>query len=575
MLPTNRLRRKLAEIDGRDYANYQSLLGAYDFNVFRLVVERIPKDPYAPPQAGLYRVRVKRSDHRIINPPTETKLKRIACADFLARAFWEACNSVCPRRRGTGYSGMIRIERPGQAILERSSLVIGDAFIEVRCFIGLPADGRKIDSSLATNMIFNALPEIVNRSLLDANIDHNALQRHIAVAEDAASLRSELDSLGLIAFVADRSLLPRAGGTSDKPLDDSAAMPFCVPEDLATTLVLPHAGKIKGMGIPSGITLIVGGGYHGKSTLLHALEAGIYNHIPCDGRERCVANAQTVKIRAYSGRSIANTDISSFINNLPFHKDTRAFCTDNASGSTSQAASIIEAVETGARVLLMDEDTCAANFMIRDGKMQQLVLKKDEPITTFIDKARHLYLEKNISTVLVLGGVGDYFDVADHVIQMIDYQPCDVTAEAHRIAADSPAKRLAEDDCLPLEIRERSPVSDSIDAFNTYGKRRIHTREVHRLNFGRQVVDLTDVEQLMEVSQTRAIGQAIAYAKKYMDTVLPLHEIVQRVINDIEDKGIDVISERISGHFAAFRGHELAFALNRFRGLEMVQLRAP
>jgi predicted ABC-class ATPase len=571
MLTPNCLKQKLVEIDGRDYENYQSLKGTYEFDGFELIVQQIPKDPYAPPQAGVYRVRAARSDPRILNPPTGTKVKRIACADFLARAFWEACRRVSTSRRGTGYSGIITLDRPGQAILERSSVVIGDAFIEVRCFIGLPAHGRKIDASLAAHMIFSELPQIVSQSLLDANTNHQTLQRHIAAAEDAEFLRGELDSLGLIAFIADQALLPRASGTSDRPLPDAAAMPFCVPENLATAITLPHAGKIKGMGIPSGITLIVGGGYHGKSTLLHALEAGIYNHIPGDGRERCVSNPQTVKIRAYSGRSIAKTDISYFIKNLPFKKDTGAFCTPNASGSTSQAASIIEALEAGARVLLMDEDTCAANFMIRDSKMQQLVDKREEPITPFIDRAKHLYLEKNISTVLVLGGVGDYFDVADHVIQMIDYQPCNVTETAHRIAANAPAKRITEDEYRPLKIRERSPVSASIDAFNDYGKRRIFAKEVHRLNFGKQVVDLTDVEQLVEASQTRAIGYAIEYAKKYMDANTPLRKIVQRVTKDIEDQDLDMISDRISGYLAGFRGHELAFTLNRFRGLEVVQ----
>ena len=329
---------------------------------------------------------------------------------------------------------------------------------------------------------------------------------------------------------------------------------------------LPHAGKIQGMGIPKGITLITGGGYHGKSTLFSALEVGIYNHISGDGRERCVSNAQAVKIRAYN-----ETDISPFIKNLPFQKDTTSFCTGNASGSTSQAANIIEAIEAGAEVFLMDEDTCATNFMIRDSKMQQLVNKEDEPITTFIDKVKQLYLEKNISTVLVLGGVGDYFDVSDHVIQMIDYLPLDVTSRAHKIAEQFPAKRAIEDEAYPFTVLERIPISESIDPLNEYGKFAIHAKEVHRLNFGKQVLDLTDLEQLTELSQTKALGYAMEYAKKFIDKKTPLHEVVHRVIKDIDENGIDVISDKISGHFAWFRELELAFTLNRLRGFDVVQ----
>jgi predicted ABC-class ATPase len=391
----------------------------------------------------------------------------------------------------------------------------------------------------------------------------------MATAEDADCLRAELDALGLVAFIADHAILPRESGTSDKPMDAATAIPFLAPERLAHAITLPHAGTIRGMGIPRGITLITGGGYHGKSTLLRALETGIYNHVPGDGRQQCVSNGKSVKVRAYSGRPVVNTDISAFIQNLPLKKDTASFCTTNASGSTSQAATIMEAIESGAEVLLMDEDTCAANFIVRDRKMQQLVSKDDEPITPFIDRVRDLFGEKNISTVLVLGGVGDYFDVADHVIQVKNYQPMDVTQKAHAIADRFPAKRSNEGSPHPFHSRTRIPVAESLDPLNEYGKQRIIARDVRRLNYGKQEIDLTDLEQLMELSQTKAIGLAMEYAKAYMDGKTPLPEIVERVIADIEEKGLDVISRRISGHFAWFRGIELAFAINRLRGLKM------
>ena len=571
MLNSNILKQKLVAIDGQDYAAYQSLLGTYEFDRFKLIIQQIPKDPYAPPHTGIYRIQISRSDNRIISLTIEQKAQKIACADFLARRFFDASKQISKGIRGTGFSGIITINQPGQAILERNSVVITDDMIEIRCFVGLPAEGRKIISTIAEHMLCNELTYIVEKSVFAENIDHKALERHIAVAEDAEYLRNTLHSLGLIAFIADNSILPRESGTSDKPMPDKTAISFSSPESLRKEIELPHAGKITGMGIPKGITLITGGGYHGKSTLLSALEVGMYNHIPSDGRERCVSNPQTVKIRAYSGRFVVKTDISPFIKNLPFQKDTTSFCTENASGSTSQAANIIEALEVGAEVLLMDEDTCATNFMIRDSKMQQLVNKEDEPITTFIDKVRQLYFEENISTILVLGGVGDYFDVADLVIQMKNYKPLDMTSEAHTIAELFPAKRQVEDEANPFRIRERIPLSTSIDPLNAYGKFAIYAKETHRLHFGKQVIDLTDLEQLLELSQTKALGFAIEYAKHFMDNDMSLHDIVHSVAKDIDEHGLDVLSEKISGHFAWFRAFELAFTLNRLRGLQVIQ----
>jgi predicted ABC-class ATPase len=563
--------KKLGSIDSQDYGAYQSLIGEYDFPRFKLIIHQIPKDPYAPPHTGIYRLQVRREDEWIANLKTDSKSQEIAFRDFLARRFYDASQEVSKGRRGTGFSGIITINQPGQSILTRSCVVVDDDMIEVRCFLGLPADRRLIKSSVAEEMLLKELPEIVERSLVKVNFDTDALKRHVDVAEDAEALRGKLESLGLVAFVADKSILPRESGTSDKPLIGGSVVPFCAPERLKVKIDLPHAGGVTGMGIPKGITLIVGGGYHGKSTLLKAIESGIYNHIPGDGREYCVSLPQTVKIRSYSGRRIEKTDISSFIRNLPFQKDTTAFSTENASGSTSQAANIIEAIEVGANVLLMDEDTCATNFMIRDHKMQQLVRKEDEPITPFIDKVNQLYAEKEISTILVLGGAGDYFDVADHVVQMMQYQPLDVTEKALEISRMAPAKRIKEDEAYPFSIRDRIPQPGSINSCNEYGKKGIYTSEVYRLTFGGDIIDLTDLEQLMELSQTKALGFALDYACRYMDEKTPLKEIVKRVMIDIEEKGLDILSDRISGHFAGFRGLELAFTLNRLRGVKVKQ----
>lgn len=571
MLKPKDLRSTLHSIDKKDYLKYQELLGAYDFSFFKLIIEHIPKDPFAPPHTGIYRIQVLRSDERIINVNTTSKEQTTAFADFLARAFFLACLKYSKKDRGTGYSGLITINQPSQIVLERTNVVITDDIIEVRCFLGLPGNKRIILSDIAEDMFFTELPNIIEASLFKENTNLGELKKHIDVVEDSEYLRNKLDSLGFIAFVANDSNLPRESGISDKPMLSNSAIPFTAPDSLSQQIKLPNAGTIRGLAIKKGVNLIVGGGYHGKSTLLNALEAGIYNHIPGDGREYCVSSDTVAKVRAYSGRRVVKTNISSFINNLPYDQDTTAFSTENASGSTSQAVNIVEAIEAGAKTLLMDEDTCATNFMIRDSKMQNLVSKKDEPISAYIDKVKQLNEEKNISTILVLGGVGDYFDVSDCVIQMKNYQAYDVTKAAQQISIDSPIKRQPEHQEYPICVTERIPLTNSINSINQYGKFSIFTKEIYHLNFGDNIIDLTDVEQLVELSQTKALGYAIEYAKKYMDKKRTLREIVEQVMFDIKTEGLDILSDKISGDFSKFRSFELIFAINRLRELEVLQ----
>ncbi len=565
----NVLRHKIESINERDYGAYQSLKGEYNYSRFKLLIDQIPKDPYAPPHTGIYRAVVKNNFSSQFNIIFNTKVSEIAFRDFLARSFYNAVVNKSKGRRGTGNSGIITIARPGQVILERNSVIVNEEIIEVRFFIGLPANGRKINSQICRVMLFEELPEIIELALFPENLDMGNLEKHIKTAEDAECVRSRLKSLNLVAFIADGSILPRRSGTSDEPLDRSIAIPFKSPESLLVEIDLPHSGKTRGMGIPEGITLIVGGGYHGKSTLLDAISMGIYNHIPGDGREICISDFSTIKIRAYSGRYIEKVDISMFINNLPLQKDTTQFSTENASGSTSQAASIMEAIEMDTNVLLMDEDTCATNFMIRDQKMQKLVKKDDEPITTFIDKVESLYLNRGISTILVLGGIGDYFDVSNIVIQMKNYNPIDVTNKAHEISGSTSDKRLHEGKEHRISPNKRVPVKECINPYNYYNKKSVYSTEINRIHFGKNVIDLTDLEQLIELSQTKAISEAILYISKYIDGKASLKEIIHDLMYHIEKGGLDILSSKASGYFAGFRGLELAFAVNRLRGLKI------
>lgn len=558
---------ELQRIDGKGYKAYKDIAGEYDFQDYRLFIDHVQGDPFATPSR--IRVRVDRTAAGFPEETTANRSRSVAFRDFLIRRFHEGCCRFARGDRGIGESGRILIDSPGQQILERSALIINDAFVEARFFMGLPAIGRRISGRDAEAMFFSELPRIVSSALFFKSMVQDALHRHLCCAEDADAMRNWLAQERLVGFVADGSILPRMSGVDDHPLDN--AVPFTVREiAFRMGMNLPNAGRIYGMGIPEGVTLIVGGGYHGKSTLLDALELGIYNHIPGDGRERAVSSPKSVKIRSFDGRSIEKTNISTFISNLPHQKDTIAFSTRNASGSTSQAAAIIESVEMGARVLLLDEDTSATNFMIRDHRMQQLVARENEPITPFVDKVRQLYTEKGISTVLVMGGSGDYFSVADQVIRMTEYLPSDVTAEAARIARSDPAQRITEGGDAFGEITRRIPEAESFDPLRG-GRPKMGAHGTRQIAFGRTDIDLADLDQLVHISQTRAIGYAIDYARRYMDGNRTLREVVERVVADIEKDGLDVLVPYIMGELAVFRGIELASAINRMRTLKVKQ----
>jgi len=491
--------------------------------------------------------------------------KRIGVIDFLTRLFFNNIKKYYNPTGGSGKSGLISIDRCGQEILDRTSVVINRDRVEVRFEVGLPANGRRVLGKYADMIFSSAIPQIIEKTLFYNNIDTEALKKHVDLCEDQAFLRDQIKSKGLVAFIANGSVLPRESGISDRPLS-KGVIPFKSPESLEVEINLPHKGIIKGMGIPEGITLIVGGGYHGKSTLLHALELGVYNHISGDGREYVVASKDAVKIRAEDGRGVEKVNISPFINNLPNGQDTKSFSTENASGSTSQAANIIEALEVGTDLLLIDEDTSATNFMIRDERMQKLVAKDREPITPFIDKVRQLYKEKGVSTILVVGGSGDYFDVADLVIMMDEYMPKDVTNNAKEIVKANPLKRESTE---ALEFGEITPRIVLKSGFPEGHKGRdIKAKGMYTVLYNKSQIDLSYVEQLVDSSQTTCIAVMLEYMIKYIfNNKTTLKEAIDILLNQIETKGLDSISPYTGhpGNLALPRKYEIAATINRYR----------
>jgi len=563
------LRRTLQRIDGRGYKAYKDIEGQYDFGPYRLAIDHTQGDPFAAP-----------SRVRVLVPLRETgfapdlwsrKPREVAFRDYLARAFHQAIRRHVKGRRGSGKSGLVEIDRGGQEILERTSVLIRDGWLEVRFVVGLPAAGRTVLGREAQAIFFEEIPRVVGRALFPRSLDEGALRRHVEVAEDQEALRDMLRELKLVAFVAEGAVLPRRSGVDDRPLTQGV-VPVEVPFELEVTVELPNRGPVRGMGIPEGVTLIVGGGFHGKSTLLKALERGVYNHIPGDGREYVVTDHGAVKIRAEDGRYIEQVDISPFIAGLPFGKDTCSFSTENASGSTSQAANIMEALEVGARVLLIDEDTSATNFMIRDERMQALVAKEKEPITPFVDKVRKLYTDLGVSTVLVMGGSGDYFEVASTVIMMDNYRPRCVTERAKEIARRYTSRRRDEGGETFGRVTPRAPLPESFDPSRGRREVKIEAKGLHHILYGTTSIDLSALEQLVDQSQTRALGAMIhRYATRYADGNRTLREGLELLMKEVEEGGLDCLLPHKVGNLAMPRVFELAGAINRMRTLKVRQ----
>ena len=556
-----RLQATLDRIDRKGYGAYKDLQGSYDLGSFSLFVDWVQRDPFAPPSL----VRVRTKDNRFDSGLFENPVRRVAFEDFLTRAVEAAIRKVVRGNRGSGGSGRVEVQHPSQVVLPRTSMVVTHEHVEARVAVGLPARGRSVDARAARTVLLEELPEVVRRALVPApEGDVEAARLHVETVEDADHLRRRLPELGLVAFVADGSVLPRESGASDRPLREGA-VPFEGPEELRVSVELPNRGGISGMGIPEGVTLVAGGGFHGKSTLLSALSWGPYDHPPGDGREYVVARSDAVKIRAEDGRSVAGVDISAMIGELPGGRSTQNFSTPNASGSTSQAANIAEALEVGTSLFLVDEDTSATNFMIRDERMRELVRK--EPISPFIDLVRPLHRSIGVSTVVVVGGVGDYLDVADRVILMEDYEPTDATPRAREVTSKFPPHASLADGEVRLP-RGRLVRASSIDLRR--GRRETaRGRGLHTIELGRERVDLSYLEQLAEAGQTEAIARIIgqfAAAGESRD----VGEVVEEALASVSERGLDSLGN-FKGHPGELglpRAQEVAAAINRIRSLE-------
>ncbi len=568
----------LKAIDRKGYPAYKSLAGAYQFDDYILSIDHVQGDPFASPSSLHVEI-----SHKTAGFPEQYYKKdccRTALEDHLTRRLSSCFSDYNFKAKGSGKSGLLSISRCGQEILSRSACEITEKGITVRFHVGFPAFGRTIQAGELEKILFDFLPRSIHDSFLYKRLNAKEVEQVFFLAEDQEYIRSCLKERGLVAFVADGSILPRKSGISDLPMTGS--VPFSSPDSLKVCLDLPHKGRLEGMGLKKGISLIVGGGYHGKSTLLEALQTGVYNHIAGDGREYVITDSSALKLRAEDGRSIKNVDISLFINDLPNGRDTRCFSTPDASGSTSQAAGIIEGIEAGTKLFLIDEDTSATNFMVRDDFMQQVISREKEPITPFLERALDLYEKADISTILVAGSSGAFFYIAHTIIQMDCYRPVDITDRVKSMCQDHSAPRVRAEHFLLPDFKRvlktgSAPSAHPADMSRGRGRNggrrdgqpaKIKTFGRDSFSLNKETVDLRYVEQLADPEQTAALAHLLRYA---LENISDGRKTVRQTVDILEktllEKGWDPFCKSyVPCGLAVPRRQEIFACLNRFRG---------
>ena len=576
------LRNKLRSIDHKGYPAYKDLKGQYNFGDYVLSIDHVQGDPFASPSR--LSVRVEKTKAGFPAEYYDTKAKRITLQDHLTRLFGRQVAGGSFQAKGSGKSGLLSVSRCGQQVLERTAMRVQDGNLILRFEAGFPANGRTINARELEKMLFDILPDCVRKSLYYVKIDKEKLRQAICLCEDQQYIRQCLEERKLCAFIADGAILPRESGVSERPMKNGVA--FRSPESLRITLNLPNQGTVSGMGIPQGITLFVGGGYHGKSTILQALQNGVYDHIAGDGRELVITDASAFKLRAEDGRSVAGVDISPFIKNLPNKKDTVHFSTEDASGSTSQAANLMEALESGSSLILIDEDTSATNFMVRDDLMAQVITPGEEPITPFINRIRGMYEDLGVSSIIVAGSSGAFFHKADTIIQMKEYVPVDITKKAKDAAAAYKDRRVStgadkervltggelETDKaeFPAFNRKRCPGPDM--ALRKEDRIKMKAMGTSELSICKENVELRYLEQLKDQEQSMALAYALKYAElKMMDGRKDLRQIGDLLEEQLDKSGLESLFERgdVSSQLARPRKQEIMACINRYRKLKI------
>ncbi len=562
-----KLEQLLYQTDHKSYPAYKALKGEYRFPGFVLSIDHVQGDPFAAPSS--LSIHIPAAQHGFDQKYYNAPHRRIALQDLLLRCFHNELGRVNHKTSGSGKSGTLSVSTCHQEILERSALTIDpkNGTLTVRFLAGFPAAGRTTLSMELKKMLMEYVPVCVQKSLNSKAVNSQKLEQWATLADDQLLIREKLEEMGLVAFVADGAVLPRKSGVDDRPMPDATV--FESPEQGRVTIPLSDGRSITGLGIKKGITLIVGGGYHGKSTLLKALERGVYNHIPGDGREYVITEDTAMKIRSEDGRSVRQLDISPFIRNLPNRKSTTDFSTEDASGSTSQAANTIEAILSGSHTLLIDEDTSATNFMVRDKLMQQVINPDQEPIIPFLSRMRQLYDELGVSVILVAGSSGSFFHTSDTVIRMKEYKPCDITAMAKEAAKEAGEAPKEPDALIPFSDR-RIPLANK--EIITAKKVKVRGSGTDSVSLNHESVELRFVEQIVDNEQTNLLGALLrVLEEKSFNGKTTLTECVATLYSQLDTQGFKAVAgNNIPGNLAMIRIQELWAMVNRYRALKTI-----
>ena len=566
MVPTipPALKQEILSLDGKGYKAYKFFEGkSFDYGPFTIRFEHVQGDSFAQPTRLSISVALDEAGFplSLFNNPT----RALALEDYLLRRVSHLITVSKIRVKGSGKSGKVQVQVPGQKILKRSGMLVKGSRLQLIMFAGLPAQGRTVLGKECLKLFSEVLPPIWHKSLIASSINEEKLNRAVETLEDYQFLQSELKKNNWVAFVANGSNLPRSSGAKDTPLLGERTI-FEAPKGLKKTVELPHAGKTEGMAMPRGITLIVGGGFHGKSTLLRAIQDAVYPHLAGDGRERIATLPNAAKIRAEDGRAVSEVNLSAFMDSLPGIHSTEKFSTQSASGSTSQAVNILEALEVGSKLLLMDEDTCATNFMIRDERMQMLVAKAKEPITPFLDRIQEINEIHGVSVILVMGGSGDYFDPADNVITMENFKPRVVTEEAKRLVKNNPGQRKKETTFPFPPICERRWDISRLKFSKGKREARIRTTGLDTLTLGEMEIDVRYIEQFAEEGQLSLCGWILRQLQFTLnESDISFAEGLQKIFLEIKKNEFDGLLPYNDGLQTIPRIQDVMGVINRIR----------
>ena len=559
----------LCSIDGKEFSEYAQLVGDFDFSRYVLKISSVQHGTGGRGNSTLFLLRVPQII--ALFPPHlfNTPVRRTALEDFLTRKLAGRIESAA-RYDGQGMSRRrMSVACPGQKILPRSAMVVTEEYIEARIYVDLPERDGRVAGDTALQMFFDDLPELVNASLIYCNLSETEIHDFVNLMEDADQIRQVLPTRGWVGFVAEGSLLSRAGD-SDLP-DYEQLASLTVSNDIAVEMDVPNAGKVRGFGVPTGVTVILGDACSGRVELMHALAAGIYNHVPGDGREMCITVPDAAYVNTEPGRSIQHVDISAFVGGDDRGPNTRQFSTSHADAVSSQAAELVEALEAGARALLLDESDSAPEFLALSAATAALIPGVEQRVSPLALRARQIADELGVS--IVVGGaatVGDFIPFADTVLSVDRHQVTDVTQQAKALAMKAPSLKGRPIDLAGLVDRGRWIVPSSIDPSLGRFDASIDASSVKTLKFGRTTVDLGRVHQIADIYQTLTIGRILYYAKlRYLDEPRPIREVLDLIDRDLSTEGLESLTRDLRGDLARPRRYEIAAALNRLQTLRI------